>query len=79
MPWKNICEHGIAVEVIELLLSKLNEICIENVPKKNKEGKKKGIPKEIKKLMNRIKMLKREKHEAYIVSRGNSRQLRSFS
>ena len=51
MPWKNICEHGIAVEVIELLLSKLNEIFIENVPKRNKEEKKKGVPKEIKKLI----------------------------
>jgi len=46
-------------------LSKLNEICIENVPKRNKIGKKKGIPKEMKKFMNRIKMLKIEKHKAY--------------
>jgi len=62
MPWKIICERGVAIEVIELLLSKQNEICIENVPKRNKERKKKGIPKEIKKFINRIKMLKREKH-----------------
>jgi len=62
MPWKNICKRGIAKEVIELLLNKLNEICIESVPKRNKVGKKKGIPKEIKKFMNRIKMLKIEKH-----------------
>ena len=47
MPWKNICECGVAIEVTEILLSKLNEICIENVPKRNKEGNKKGISKEI--------------------------------
>ena len=40
MQWENICEQGFAIEVSELLLSKLNEICLENVPKKNKEGKK---------------------------------------
>jgi len=65
LQWKNICKRGIAKEVNELLLNKLNEICIENVPKRNKIGKKKGIPKEMKKFMNRIKMLKIEKHKAY--------------
>ena len=49
MPWRNICKNGKAIEVIEYLLEKLNEICIEIVPKRNKEGKKKKIPKEIKK------------------------------
>ena len=39
MPWRNICKSGKAIEVIEYLLEKLNEICIENVPKRNKEGK----------------------------------------
>merc|ERR1711874_39905 len=57
MSWKNICECGVAIEVIELLLSKCNEICLENVSKRNKVRKKKGIPKEIKKFINRIKML----------------------
>merc|ERR1712179_687489 len=35
MKWKNICERGVAIEVIELLLSKLNEICLDNAPKRN--------------------------------------------
>merc|ERR1712120_46889 len=65
MPWRKICNSGKAIEVIEYLLEKLYEICIEIVPKRNKEGKKKNIPKEIKNLLNRIKMLKRDKHRAY--------------
>merc|ERR1711888_210577 len=65
MPWRNICNSGKAIEVIEYLLEKLNEICIEIVPKRNKDGKKKKVPKEIKNLLNRIKMLKRDKHKAY--------------
>merc|ERR1712033_133449 len=64
MGW-NICKNGKAIEVIEYLLEKLNEICIETVPKRNNEGKKKKIPKEIKNLLNRIKMLRRVKHKAY--------------
>merc|ERR1711970_628011 len=65
MPWRNICKSEKAIEVIEYLLEKLNEICIENLPKRNKEGKKKKIPKEIKNLLNRKKMLRRDKHKAY--------------
>ena len=65
MPWRKICKSGKAIEVIEYLLEKLYEICIEIVPKRNKEGKKKNIPKEIKNLLNRIKMLKRDKRRVY--------------
>merc|ERR1712168_693909 len=50
MPWRNICKSGKAVEVIEYLLEKLNELCLEIVPKGSKEGKKKNIPKEIENL-----------------------------
>ena len=64
MPWRTICENGKAIEIIELLLDKLYEVCIENMPKRNKEGKRNGIPREVKKFLNRIKMLKREKHKA---------------
>merc|ERR1711921_40757 len=64
-PWRKICKNGKAIEVIEYLLEKLYEICIEIVPKRNKEGKKKNILKEIKNLLNRIKMLKRDKRRAY--------------
>merc|ERR1711895_364669 len=71
MPWRKICKSGKAIEVIEYLLEKLYEICIEIVPKRNKEGKKKNIPKEIKNLLNRIKMLKREKHRAYSKEKKN--------
>ena len=60
LPWRNICKNGKAIEIIEYLLKKLNEICIEIVPKRNNEGNKKKIPKEIKNLLNRIKMLKRQ-------------------
>merc|ERR1711874_623175 len=64
MPWRTICENGKAIEIVELLLDKLYEVCIENIPKRNKEGKRNGIPREVKKLLNIIKMLKREKHTA---------------
>merc|ERR1712101_18176 len=40
LPWRNICKNGKAIEIIEYLLKKLNEICIEIVPKRNNEGKK---------------------------------------
>ena len=32
------------------------------MPKRNKESKRNGIPREVKKLLNRIRILKREKH-----------------
>merc|ERR1712033_105109 len=32
LPWRNICKNGKAIEIIEYLLEKLNEICIEIVP-----------------------------------------------
>merc|ERR1711984_75037 len=35
------------------------------VPRKNNEGKKRGTSKEVNILLNRIKMLKREKHKAH--------------
>ena len=42
----------------------ITNICIDKVPKRMKNQKSR-IPKERKKLLNRIKMLKREKHRAY--------------
>ena len=65
MEWKKICENGDSIEIIVLILKMLNKLCIEGVPKKNNEGKKKGISKEVKKLLNWIKRLKREKHIAH--------------
>merc|ERR1711895_348041 len=71
IPWRKICKSGKAIEVIEYLLEMLYAICIEIVPKRTKEGKKKNIPKEIKNLLNRIKMLKRDKHRAYSKEKKN--------
>merc|ERR1712030_141740 len=65
MEWKKICENGDAIEIIMHLLETLNKLCIEGVPKKSNEGKKGGTTKEDMKLLNRIKMLKREKHKAH--------------
>merc|ERR1712002_940648 len=53
------------IEIIIILLNILNILCVKGVPRKNNEGKKRGKPKEVKKLLNRIKMLKREKRKAY--------------
>ena len=44
----------------EELVKLFQEISLENLPKK-KRGKEKGIPWEIRTIINRIKMLKREK------------------
>merc|ERR1712090_26676 len=59
MEWKKICENGDAIEIIIILLNMLNILCMKGVPWKNNEGKNRGKSKEVKKLLNRIKMLKR--------------------
>ena len=61
LPWEDICERGDTIEVIEALLNKLSEVCTENVPRRNGGGKERGVPKEIRILRNRIKILKRTK------------------
>merc|ERR1711874_932271 len=78
MSWRTICENGKAIEIVELLLDKLYEVCIENMPKRNKEGKRNRIPREVKKLLNRIKMLKREKHKACTKEKKKDIQNRIF-
>merc|ERR1712105_99037 len=65
MEWKKICENGDAIEIIIILLNMLNILCMKGVQRKNNEGKKRGASKEVKKLLNRIKMLKSEKHKAH--------------
>merc|ERR1712074_103149 len=66
MEWRKICEDGDAIEIIVILLNMLNILCTKEVPrKKNKEENNRGKPKEVKKLLNRIKMLKRKKRKAY--------------
>merc|ERR1712030_167017 len=64
--WRKICEDGDAIEIIVILLNMLNILRTKEVPrKKNKEGNNKGKPKEVRKLLNRIKMLKKKKRKAY--------------
>ena len=49
MDWKDICENGDIIEITVLLIKMLSELCIENIPKKNNVGNKRGISKEVKK------------------------------
>merc|ERR1712055_621727 len=65
MEWKKMCENGDAIEIIIILLNMLSILCMKGVPRKHGEGNKRGKPKEVKKLLNRIKMLKRKKRKAY--------------
>ena len=62
--WKKILEKGDTIEITNEFISKITNICIENIPKKMKEVKDRKIPREIKKLINRVKMLKRDKQKA---------------
>ena len=48
----------------KVLLNILSDICTENVPRRNRGGKERGVPKEIRILRNRIKILKRTKRSA---------------
>ena len=62
--WKNTLEKEDTIEINKEFISNITNICIENIPKKGKEMKDRKIPKEIKKYINRIKMLKRDKQKA---------------
>ena len=62
--WKKILEKRDTIEITNEFISKISNICIENIPKKNKEVKERKIPRATKKLINRIKMLKRDKQKA---------------
>ena len=62
--WKKTLEKEDTIEINKEFISKITNICIENIPKKGKEQKDRKIPKEIKKLINRLKMLKRDKQKA---------------
>ena len=61
--WKETLK-GDAIEITEIFLKKISKLSLENIPKKKKERKDRKIPREIKKLLNRIKMLKRNKVNA---------------
>ena len=60
--WKEMLK-GDTEEITEELLNKISKLSRENIPKKKKEGKDRKVPREIKKILNRIKMLKRAKHK----------------
>ena len=62
--WKQHFKNKDILEGIIDLEEKMTTMCIQNMPKKS-QMRKTRIPKESKKMMNRIKMLKRDKHKAY--------------
>merc|ERR1712240_174513 len=65
MPWNELF-HGLNNEnCTELLLYCIKEICLIKIPKKKKRNKN-NIPKERKRLLNRIKMLKRKKRRKQV-------------
>merc|ERR1712226_173144 len=62
--WEELCNERETFEIVEELLTTFKTLSHENIPKKKNNGRNRGIPKEIKKLLNRIKMLKRNKQKA---------------
>ena len=63
--WDKDFESRDAIAGGKNVLEKLTICARENAPKRNNQNKGSKIPRERKKLHNRIKMLKREKHRAY--------------
>ena len=61
IPWEKILKGLNNEECTELLIYCIKEICLRKIPKKNRKNRD-HIPRERKKLLNRIKMLKRKKH-----------------
>ena len=64
IPWQTLFNNKSTETCINILLTCLLMICIRFIPKKNERSKNK-IPRERKKLLNRMKMLKREKHRTH--------------
>ena len=60
MPWGELFEGKSHKECTEMFISCIREICLTLIPKKNYKRKSK-VPRERKKMLNRIKMLKRKK------------------
>ena len=63
--WDKEFESKDAIESGKYMLEKLTKYAEENAPKRNTQSNGSKIPRERKKLHNRIKMLKRKKHNAY--------------
>ena len=51
------------MECTHIFIEIIKKICFDAIPRKNNKGKNK-IPRERKKLLNRIKMLKRKRHHS---------------
>merc|ERR1712105_137977 len=67
--WEELCNERETFEIVEELLTTFKTLSHENIPKKKNNGRNRGIPKEIRKLLNRIKMLKRNKQKATSVEK----------
>ena len=63
--WEQDFESRDAIEGGKNCIEKVKNYATENAPKRNNQSNGSKIPKERKKLHNRIKMLKRSKHKAY--------------
>ncbi|MCP4337021.1 MAG: hypothetical protein GY679_04215, partial [Mycoplasma sp.] len=63
--WDEKSESTDTIQLCEEIIELLENSAKENAPKRGKKGNKSRIPRERKKLHNRIKMLKRDKHKAY--------------
>ena len=63
--WEQDFESRDAIAGGKNCLEKLTNCAMQNAPKRNNQSNGSKIPKERKKLHNRIKMLKRAKHKAY--------------
>ncbi|CAL4121544.1 unnamed protein product, partial [Meganyctiphanes norvegica] len=64
IPWHILFNEKNTETCINILLSCLLMLCIKLIPRKKPRIKSK-IPRERKKLLNRMKMLKREQHRTY--------------
>ena len=64
IPWQSLFNGKNTEICTDILIECLLMICLKLIPEKSKKNKRK-IPRERKKLLNRLKMLKREKHRAH--------------
>ena len=62
--WQEVLKNKNTYESTEILNNLINEICIKYVPVKGRNSGKKKIPKERKKLLGRLKMLRRRIRKA---------------
>ena len=63
--WEDIFRNKNALEIGKCFLGIIIKICLLHIPKKQKQKSNSKIPKERKRILNRIKMLKRDKHRAF--------------